>query len=100
MTASALPRSSLSVSDGAMFGEPSPESALTCFTGLPRTPPAALMSATAVSTPANSGGPRKARSPVAGSSVPTVRVPSPLATLPLTFWLALIEVWSGILPVT
>ena len=35
------------------------------------------MSSTAVCTPANSGGPRKARSPVCGSRVPIVRVPSP-----------------------
>src|SRR4051794_10345123 len=60
-----------------MSGVPSPESPLTCFTGLPSTPPAALMSSTAVCTPANSGGPRKARSPVCGSRVPTVSVPSP-----------------------
>src|SRR3954453_21429760 len=77
-TTSALASSSLSVWAPAMSGVPSPESALTWTTSLSRTPPAALMSSTAVCTPANSGGPRKARSPVCGSSVPTVRVPSPL----------------------
>src|SRR3954468_23281757 len=75
---SAFASRSLSVWAPAMSGVPSPESALTCLTGLPSTPPAALMSSMAVCTPANSGGPRKARSPVCGSSVPTVNTPSPL----------------------
>ena len=77
--ASAFASSSLSVWAPAMSGVPSPESALTWTTSLPLTPPAALMSSMAVCTPANSGGPRNARSPVCGSRVPIVRVPSPLA---------------------
>ena len=65
-----------------MSGVPSPESAFTWTIFLPLTPPAALMSCTARSTPANSGGPRNARSPVCGSRVPMVRVPSPLPAAP------------------
>src|SRR3954449_1521385 len=82
MMMSALALRSLSTLCPAMSGVPSPESALACFTGLPFTPPAALMSLTAASTPANSGGARKARSPVCGSSVPTTSVPSPLLAAP------------------
>src|SRR5215207_7048417 len=78
MMTSAFAASSLSTEPGAIFGVPSPESALLWATALPSTPPASLMSLTARSTPANSGGPRNARSPVDGSRVPTVRTPSPL----------------------
>src|SRR5664279_6287854 len=69
---------SLSDSAGAMALSVSPESPRTVTTSLPSTPPASLMSLMARSTPANSGGPRKARLPVSGSKVPIVRVPSPL----------------------
>src|SRR5918998_3286293 len=48
----------------------SPESPRRWVTGLPSPPPAALISLTATSTAANSGGPRKARLPVSGSNVP------------------------------
>ena len=44
----------------------SPESPCEYSTGAPSTPPAALISSMANSTPANSGGPRKARLPVSG----------------------------------
>src|SRR3712207_8298323 len=47
--------------------EVSPESVSLTVTGLPSTPPASLISLAARSTPANSGGPRKAREPVCGS---------------------------------
>jgi hypothetical protein len=77
--ASALALSSLSVSLGAMSGEPSPESAWVSRTSLPSTPPAWFISWIASSTPATSGGPRKARSPVSGSSVPIVSWPLPWA---------------------
>ncbi len=55
----------------------SPESPSTSSTGAPRTPPAALISSTAICTPAISGGPRKARLPVSGRRVPILRMPSP-----------------------
>ncbi len=55
----------------------SPESPWLYSTGLPSTPPALLISSIAYSTPANSGGPRKARLPVSGSRVPILRTPSP-----------------------
>src|SRR5215218_7366760 len=71
--------SSRSTDCEAVSVEVSPESELVTSTGLPLTPPASLMSLTARSTPANSGGPRKASEPVCGSSVPILRVPSPLA---------------------
>ena len=51
--------------------------------GLPRTPPAALISWTARSKPANSGGPRKASEPVCGRIEPITSVPSP-ARVPST----------------
>ena len=51
----------------------SPESPVVSFTGLPNTPPLALISLTASFTPAAIGGPRKARLPVSGSSVPMLR---------------------------
>ena len=63
----------------AVSVEVSPESELVTSTCLPLTPPASLMSLMARSTPANSGGPRKASEPVCGSSVPILSVPSPLA---------------------
>ena len=53
----------------------SPESPRMCSMFSPRTPPAALISATAKSTPANSGGPRKARLPVSGNKEPIFRGP-------------------------
>ena len=60
----------------AMSVEVSPESPWTTVTSWPSTPPPSLISWTASSTPANSGGPRKARVPVSGSSVPKLSVPS------------------------
>ena len=53
----------------------SPESPRTCSIFSPSTPPAALISATAKSTPANSGGPRNARLPVSGNNEPIFRGP-------------------------
>ncbi|CAB4609842.1 unannotated protein [freshwater metagenome] len=55
----------------------SPESPRMCSIGCSRTPPAALISATARSMPANSGGPRNARLPVSGSSEPIFNGPVP-----------------------
>ena len=55
----------------------SPESPGSHSTSAPLTPPAALISATASSTPANSGGPRNARLPVSGSKPPRRSTPSP-----------------------
>jgi hypothetical protein len=49
----------------------SPESPWLRTTSAPSTPPASLMSWTASSAPAISGGPRNARSPVTGRRVPT-----------------------------
>src|SRR3546814_16568765 len=68
----------LSTDCGAFGFWASPESECTTFTSLPSTTPASFMSLTARSTAANSGGPRNASEPVCGSSVPTVKVPSPL----------------------
>src|SRR5450830_247422 len=48
----------------------SPESRWMTSTGLPMTPPASLISLMPRLTPAISGGPRKAREPVVGSSEP------------------------------
>ena len=53
----------------------SPESPRMCSIFSPSTPPAALISATAKSTPANSGGPRNARLPVSGNNEPIFRGP-------------------------
>ena len=60
----------------AMSVEVSPESPWSRVTSWPSTPPAALMSLTASWAPANSGGPRKARLPVSGSTVAKFSVPS------------------------
>ena len=57
----------------------SPESPRMCSISAPSTPPAALISATAKSTPANSGGPRKARLPVSGRSEPIFSALEPLS---------------------
>src|SRR3954447_16905479 len=65
----------------AVSVEVSPESESTFSTCLPFTPPASLMSLSARSTPANSGGPRKASEPVGGSGVPIFGVPSPFAAV-------------------
>jgi hypothetical protein len=79
MMASTWFESSRSTDWEAVSVEVSPESELVTSTCLPLTPPASLMSFTARSTPANSGGPRKASDPVCGNSVPSFSVPSPLA---------------------
>src|SRR5829696_4169054 len=78
-TASTLFDNSRSTDWDAVSVEVSPESESTFSTCVPLTPPASLMSWRARSTPANSGGPRKASEPVCGSSVPILSVPSPLA---------------------
>src|SRR5690606_19421829 len=51
----------------------SDESVWMTVTGAPFTPPASLISLSARSTPATSGGPRKASEPVSGSRVPMMR---------------------------
>ena len=71
---------SISVLDWvAMFVVVSPESRCMVVTSLPFTPPAALISLTARSTPAVIGGPKNDRPPVLGNRVPSFRTPSPAA---------------------
>ena len=79
MMASALLEIKRSTDCDAVSVVVSPESESNFFTGLPLTPPASLISFSARSTPANSGGPRNASEPVWGSSVPMTSSPSPLA---------------------
>ena len=55
----------------AMFVVVSPESRFMVVTSFPFTPPAALISLTARSTPAVIGGPKKDSAPVLGSRVPS-----------------------------
>ena len=52
----------------------SPESSIWWHAWAPLTPPAALMSETAMPTPATSGGPRNARLPVSGRMPPALNV--------------------------
>src|SRR5207244_11728666 len=58
--------------------DPPPSSDSAVCTGLPRTPPASLICLMASSAPLIWGGPRAARSPVWGASIPILRMPSTL----------------------